>query len=71
MRVQSGLMPTDFKPMVAVGPGAYEIRVHHGGAWRVIYAARFGDVVYVLHAFRKNPNRPRVRILNWRQSGTN
>lgn len=35
-RVQHGLMPTDFKPMLNVGPGAYEIRVHALGEWRVI-----------------------------------
>ena len=26
--VQRGLMPSDFKPMLNVGPGAYEIRLH-------------------------------------------
>jgi phage-related protein len=43
-RVQRGLMPTDFKPMLNIGKGAYEIRVHVLGEWRVIY---------VLHAFQK------------------
>ena len=52
-QVQSGLMPSDFKPMLGVGPGAYEIRLHVAGEWRVIYVARFADHVYVLHAFRK------------------
>jgi phage-related protein len=51
--VQNGLMPVDFKPMKEVGKGAYEIRVHLDGAWRVIYVARFADAVYVLHAFEK------------------
>lgn len=27
-RVQAGLMPADWKPMLSVGAGAYEIRVH-------------------------------------------
>ena len=27
-QVQNELMPSDFKPMPEVGPGAYEIRVH-------------------------------------------
>ena len=53
LRVQNGLMPVDFKPMKEVGKGAYEIRVHLDGAWRVIYVARFADAVYVLHAFEK------------------
>jgi phage-related protein len=52
-RVQRGLMPTDFKPMLSVGKGAYEIRVHVLGEWRVLYVARHGDAVYVLHAFQK------------------
>jgi phage-related protein len=52
-RVQRGLMPTDFKPMLNVGKGAYEIRVHVLGEWRVLYVARHGNAVYVLHAFQK------------------
>jgi phage-related protein len=52
-RVQRGLMPTDFKPMLNVGKGAYEIRVHVLGEWRVMYVARHDDAVYVLHAFQK------------------
>lgn len=54
MLVQFGGMPSDFKPMPAVGAGACEIRVRDKtGAFRVIYVARFADAVYVLHAFRK------------------
>lgn len=52
-QVQLGLMPSDFKPMPSVGQGAYEIRVHQAGEWRVLYVARFRDAVYVLHAFQK------------------
>ena len=52
-QVQNGLMPSDIKPMPAVGSGAYEIRVHILGEWRVIYIAKFEEVVYVLHAFQK------------------
>jgi len=39
--------------MVTVGPGAYEIRIHVEGEWRVIYVAKFADTVFVLHAFQK------------------
>jgi phage-related protein len=49
--VQRGLMPLDFKPMLSVGAGAYEIRLHVPGEWRVIYVAKFDNAVYVLHAF--------------------
>jgi len=52
-QVQQGLQPSDFKPMTAVGPGCYEIRIHLSGQWRVIYVAKFKDAVYVLHAFAK------------------
>lgn len=57
--VQSGLTPSDFKPMLAVGPGAYEIRIHVLGEWRVIYVAKFDDAVYVLHAFHKKTQKTR------------
>lgn len=53
LRVQNGLMPVDFKPLKDVGKGAYEIRVHLDGAWRVIYVAKFANAIYVLHAFEK------------------
>ena len=42
-----------------MGPGAYEIRVHMLGEWRVIYVAKFEDAVYVLHAFRKKTQKTR------------
>ena len=37
----------------AVGPGAKEIRIHVQGEWRIVYAAKFHEAIYVLHAFRK------------------
>ena len=52
-QVQMGLLPTDFRPMPSVGGGCYEIRVHTGEEWRVIYVAKFADAIYVLHAFHK------------------
>ena len=58
-QVQRGLSPSDFKSMPAVGAGAFEIRVHVLGEWRVIYVAKFEDAVYVLHAFRKKTQKTR------------
>jgi len=58
-QVQSGLMPSDFKAMLGVGTGAYEIRIHARGEWRVIYVARFASGIYVLHAFQKKTQRTR------------
>ena len=51
--VQTGSMPTDFKPMTTVGAGAFEIRVRAGNQYRVIYVAKFAESVYVLHSFVK------------------
>jgi phage-related protein len=46
--------------MATVGPGVEEIRVHTAVEYRVLYVARFGDGVYVLHAFQKrNPKTPK------------
>ena len=62
-QVQCGLMPSDFKPLLGVGPGAYEIRVHVEGEWRVIYVAKFLDSIYVLHAFQKKTRKTRKEDL--------
>jgi phage-related protein len=51
--VQSGLEPSDWKPMQTIGPRVNEIRIHVLGEWRVIYVAKLHDAVYVLHAFHK------------------
>jgi len=51
--VQAGREPTDWKPMPSVGLGVSEIRVRTGGAFRVIYMAKFVEAVYVLHTFQK------------------
>ena len=52
-RVQAGRLPIDWKPMPGIGPGVNELRVRVGGAYRVIYVAKFAEAVYVLHAFEK------------------
>ena len=52
-QLQRGRQPTDFKPMPSVGPGAYEIRVQLGDAYRVFCIVKFEEAVYVLHAFQK------------------
>lgn len=69
LRVQNGLMPVDFKPLKDVGKGAYEIRVHLNGAWRVIYVAKFANAVYVLHAFEKKTQKTSqsdMELAKWR-----
>ena len=51
--VQLGGLPDDWKPMATVGPGVIEIRVRAGGAFRLMYIAKFTEAVYVLHVFQK------------------
>ncbi len=53
-RVQHGGEPNDWKPMAAIGSGVREIRVRSDdGAFRVIYVAKLGAAIYVLHCFQK------------------
>src|ERR1700741_3530139 len=64
-KIQRGGRADDFKPMPSIGKGAEEIRVRdESGAFRVIYAARFADAVYVLHAFQKKSQATAKRDLN-------
>lgn len=61
--VQQGCDPTDWKPVKRAGVGIREIRIHEEGDYRVLYAARFREAVYILHAFRKKtPKTPRKDI---------
>ena len=43
--------------MPTVGAGVVELRVQVGGAFRVLYVAKFEEAVYVLHAFQKRTRR--------------
>jgi phage-related protein len=61
--VQQGNEPADWKPMPSVGPGVNEVRIRAGGAWRVLYVAKFAEAVYVLHAFgKKSQQTPKLDI---------
>jgi len=51
--VQRELEPRDWKPVPSIGRGVKEIRIHVLGEWRIIYVAKFGDAVHVLHSFQK------------------
>lgn len=51
--VQSGLEPSDWKPMPGIGQGVREIRIRIGGAFRVIYVSNRPEGIYVLHCFQK------------------
>src|SRR5258708_7159363 len=66
--VQHGRNPKDWKPMSIVGAGVKEIRVHVGGAHRVLYVAKFQRAVYVLHAFVKKSQRTSREAIELAQS---
>lgn len=64
-RIQRGLDPDHWKPMVTVGAGVREIRlgdVH--GAFRVIYVATLPEAIYVLHAFQKKSQATALRDID-------
>ncbi len=43
--------------MQSISSGVQEIRIDTGGAFRVIYIAKFDEAIYVLHAFQKKTQR--------------
>ncbi len=45
--------------MSDIGSGVREIRIHVLGEWRIIYVAKFGNNVYVIHAFQKKTQKTR------------
>lgn len=61
--VQQGFEPHDWKAMMGIGPGVYELRIHTAVEHRVFYVAKFEEGVYVLHAFQKKTrNTPQREI---------
>jgi phage-related protein len=63
--VQNGQDPDDWKPMNTVGQGVKEIRIRDAsGAFRIVYVAKFGDAVYVLHCFQKKTEQTSKTDLN-------
>lgn len=58
-KVQAGLDPDDWKPFDDVGKGVREIRIRdRSGAYRIMYVAKFDDVIYVCcTAFRRKLRR--------------
>ena len=53
-RVQSGLEPSNWKPMKSVGTGVKEIGIfEESGMFRVLYVANLKGKLHVLHAFQK------------------
>ncbi|HEX4301520.1 MAG TPA: type II toxin-antitoxin system RelE/ParE family toxin [Rhizomicrobium sp.] len=53
-RVQVGEHPPEAKPWKGLGSGVFELAdVFDGDAYRTVYAVRFREAIYVLHAFKK------------------
>lgn len=49
-----GRMPDIAKPLVGLGPGVTKLALRHrGDAFRLVYALRIGNEVWVVHAFQK------------------
>jgi phage-related protein len=63
-RIQQGLEPFDWKPVVAIGSGVQEVRIHTAVEHRVLYVAKFAEAVYVLHAFEKRSRKTAKRDLD-------
>jgi phage-related protein len=51
--IQQGDVASDLKPMSTIGKGVEEIRIWTKDTYRVFYVAKFGEAIYVLHAFQK------------------
>jgi len=57
-QAQIGLKHRDAKPMAGLGAGVLEIVSDFDrNTWRAVYAVRFREAVYVLHAFQKKSRR--------------
>lgn len=64
-KIQRGVEPNDWKPMINVGVGVREIRIKDAsGAYRVIYVAKFEDAIYVLTAFQKKQQKTPANEIN-------
>ena len=53
-RLQLGESPLNSRPMKSIGLRVYEIKEQDERAWyRVVYLAKVGNRIYVLHCFKK------------------
>jgi phage-related protein len=56
--------PKDYEPMITIGSGVAEIRVHAENEYRIIYIAKFEEAIYVLHSFTKKTQQTPKRDLD-------
>lgn len=62
-RIQMGWEPKDWKPVIGVGPGVREIRIHVENEYRILYVAGSEDAIFILHAFVKKTQKTSRRDL--------
>ena len=63
-RLQLGVLPLDSRPMKSIGKRVYELRQQDSRGWyRLIYLAKVGATVYVLHCFEKHSRKTPQREL--------
>jgi phage-related protein len=63
-RVQCGEEPSDWKPLISVGPSVREIRIwDDSGTFRVVYLATRPEAIYVLHCFQKKTAKTPRRVV--------
>ena len=56
--VERGVKPDCAKPMHGIDSGLFELAIRHRtDAWRVVYAVKIGDDIWIIHAFQKKSKR--------------
>jgi len=64
-RVQVGEKPHDSRSMKSIGKRVFELRQRDVHGWyRLVYLAKVGDTVYVLHCFEKKSRKTPTRDLD-------
>ena len=53
-QIAEGGMPDIAKPLTGLGAGVWELAIRaRGDAYRVVYALKLSDAIWVVHAFQK------------------
>ena len=63
--LQSGEKPLSSRPMKSIGSRVYELKDRDEKTWyRVVYLAKVGDMIYVLHSFTKDTRKTEKKDLD-------
>lgn len=64
-KLQLGERPLNSRPMKSIGPGVFELRqMDEHGWYRLIYLAKIGNRLHMLHGFVKKSNKTSQNDLN-------